>query len=49
MKMKNLTKIRESIFKGKIDDAVKYTKGELDRGTPISEILKGVLINYQLN
>jgi len=37
--MENLAAIRDSIYKGSSRDSVKYTKMELEKGTPWSEIL----------
>jgi 5-methyltetrahydrofolate--homocysteine methyltransferase len=38
--MSNLAAIRESIYKGSSKDSMKYTKMELEAGTPWEEILK---------
>ena len=42
--MSQVNKIKESIFNGNGDDAVKYTEMEMTRGTPWTEILEKAMI-----
>ena len=42
--MSGLANIRESIYKGNSKDSVKYTKMELERGTPWEEVLQKAML-----
>jgi methylmalonyl-CoA mutase cobalamin-binding domain/chain len=42
--MRSLADIRESIYKGNSRDSVKYTKMELEKGTPWEEVLQKAML-----